>query len=750
MEFDMDAETMRRSIEERIDDYLKEVPEGYFPLDVVDRLSREKIYEITLSNLNAYSITSDYVWLGRCGRRVGAALYRRAGLRDRGSGELARVGVYILAAFSHAGLFRIRLTVGFGKEHPSYEIIFNDPKLLIELVNQLPLERATRVFPTNTPYFDWDTCINESGTSLVKTDDPTVEKLTNVDNQPLVFKSINDAQHIGWKINTEVMEIAEWAFGSQAAPFNNIWQTPVRRSKESKLREANIILASAKKLSEWPEFFHRYYMDFRGRRYPATAYLHEQGTDLAKSLLLRSKGKPIGKKGLFWLCIQIANSWAGDCGRADKRKSDKIPLRDRAKWAYENRKRWISYASNPRDTAGEWAEADAPWQFISYCIELKNFFESGLLPECYVSHIVGYIDGSNNGCQHLTALTKDETMAPYVNLCKQEYPGDLYAHVAQYIWGEIDVLVSLMEPNYRKQLELLVDEVLEIKERQKDIPFDDPDGPRKRAEYNMFRFQHEDDIRNAAPLFWKRMTDSKERRKVVKRNVMTLPYGGTAYGLAEQQITDAKKHGIHLLNIADYGWLAWMGKLVHSSCKGAMPRPMAMLEVFSRAGVVAERRSQMLSWIVPKTRFIVAQRYTEPALKYVDVLFGPPPNPKKPMEYKMSLMVAFHEEQTIKKGKQRAAAAPNIVHSLDAAHLVLLVNRCKEKGVDVSTVHDCFGSLLCDLDIVFDGAKATFVDLYKEDPLNSILRNIGVRDKNPVSRGKYRIEEILESEYAFS
>lgn len=35
----------------------------------------------------------------------------------------------------------------------------------------------------------------------------------------------------------------------------------------------------------------------------------------------------------------------------------------------------------------------------------------------------------------------------------------------------------------------------------------------------------------SSPVFWLRVKDAKQRRKIVKRNVMTLPYGGTSYGL---------------------------------------------------------------------------------------------------------------------------------------------------------------------------------------------------------------------------
>ena len=109
-----------------------------------------------------------------------------------------------------------------------------------------------------------------------------------------------------------------------------------------------------------------------GRKYPTTAYLHEQGSDFARGLLLRADSKAIGKEGFFWMMVSLANNWAGDAGRDDELKTDKIPLQDRYEWAIDNEEILISYAENPKVNQG-WMEADKPWQFLAVCHELKLF-----------------------------------------------------------------------------------------------------------------------------------------------------------------------------------------------------------------------------------------------------------------------------------------------------------------------------------------------------------------------------------------
>jgi DNA-directed RNA polymerase len=151
-----------------------------------------------------------------------------------------------------------------------------------------------------------------------------------------------------------------------------------------------------------------YYFDFRGRIYPATAYLHEQGSDLARGLLLREECKPMGPKGFFWLCVSIASTWAGSSGREDGAKTDKIPLKERYLWTLDNEEIMLSYAESPKVNQG-WMKADKPWQFLAACIELRKLreWQCGLAKEGnlaafedygYECHLEAYIDGSNNGC----------------------------------------------------------------------------------------------------------------------------------------------------------------------------------------------------------------------------------------------------------------------------------------------------------------------------------------------------------------
>lgn len=270
-----------------------------------------------------------------------------------------------------------------------------------------------------------------------------------------------------------------------------------------------------------------YYYDFRGRRYPATAYLHEQGSDLAKGLLLRADSKPIGRAGFEWLLISIANNWAGDAGREDGYKTDKIPLNDRIKWAIDNEDIFLSYAESPKVNQG-WMKADKPWQFLAACNELMKFriwqvnsekeIKSGNLDEYYYpSHLECFIDGSNNGSQHLSALTRDEVTAPHVNLVPLSLPGDLYKYVADHVWDKLIEDAAGLPLEARTACEELIDTLSTMKNK---IASAIPKSEERQALVNellAFKKANDELITKAATIFWRRINDSKHKRKVVKR-----------------------------------------------------------------------------------------------------------------------------------------------------------------------------------------------------------------------------------------
>ena len=711
------------------------------------------------------------------------------------TGTAVKLGAFIIYSFEKLGLVD-KVETQDRNKHSNYFIqasVKGDRKLT-NLRNTIDKEKSDKFPKQDGPYPDWKGPYN-SGYRLIKTQEEnlmghTKEVISGYDevtgepteyikrhhflnpkDYPVMFQAVNDSQKIGWRINLEMMEVFDWALAKEEAAFGDIWSMTNPQAKQSKLREAEAILNTAENMGE-DTFYHLYYYDFRGRKYPATAYLHEQGTDGAKGMLLMDHKKPLGSSGLFWMMVNAANHWAGKSNNppdenGEVPKTDKIPIQDRYDFALDKwEDEWSEWAVNPMINKG-WMEADKPWQFLSTIIELRRAVESGD-PLNYETGFVVYIDGTNNGCQHLSALTMDEVTGEQVNVSgtNAPYAGDLYAYVANAVWANSD---KSIEPDLKLACDKFIDKLLEIKTRitelqfeikEKGIKYSDTDNPLIKEKDNLIKKSRKLRENNqvisdeTCKVFWSRITDKKERRKIVKRNVMTLPYGGTEYGLGEQQIKDARKHSIDLLTELEHKWGSYMGRHVFASCQEAIPKPMKMLEIFEIAGSRAEDKKESLSWNVPGTNFPVVQHYMEGTVKRVNSNYGDEPesvkfNKRLFRKDHVRFSVAHKEIPRMSPGKQKQGASPNIIHSLDASHLAMTQMACKDAGFDLITVHDSFGSHPSDMQDLFDIVRVEFKNLYELNPLENLLKQLGI-DDIVIERGDLDLNDILENEFAFS
>ena len=128
-------------------------------------------------------------------------------------------------------------------------------------------------------------------------------------------------------------------------------------------------------------------MNTMGRIYPNTAFLHEQGSDNAKGLLLFANGTPIGEEGLYWILLHGSNVWG----------NDKVSLDDRVEFCLQNYDLFVQYARTPTEHTG-WTQADKPFGFLAFCNELKllqDWCDAGNAQEDFISHLPLFIDGLN-------------------------------------------------------------------------------------------------------------------------------------------------------------------------------------------------------------------------------------------------------------------------------------------------------------------------------------------------------------------
>jgi DNA-directed RNA polymerase len=199
----------------------------------------------------------------------------------------------------------------------------------------------------------------------------------------------------------------------------------------------------------------------------------------------------------------------------------------------------------------------------------------------------------------------------------------------------------------------------------------------------------------------------------------------------------------------EHVWGSFLGREVYDDCRTSLKRPMQLLSVFEAAGKKAEEEGRFLSWTVPVTNFPVVQNYTEGKVKKTFVLYGPTTEFKNASGYSsnsLQLMVCYIEDTVPSKHRQAQGASPNAIHSLDAAHLMLVSERA---DFPVTTIHDSFGCLLGDMSELFVVVRESFLELYAQDPLKSLMDQIG-GDLSAVEIGTLDLSLILDSEYCFA
>ena len=609
-------------------------------------------------------------------------------------------------------------------KHRSYFIYAKDWKSIKELMDQVDTEKCD-MFPVNSPVDPWDgTAYHpESGISVIKKGYEGALRHFESNDMSYILQTLNKLNNTGWRINRPVFEVYKQCMHSDKNPFKFTKEIdPVKRA--SLIIEAEAIQRLAEKNLD-KAFYHLYNLDFRGRIYPNTAFLHEQSSDNAKGVLLLDEPVVLGEEGYYWLCVHTANVWG----------NDKISLDDRVQWVQDNLEDILDYAYRPMENI-KWMEADKPFSFLAACNEIRMISEWTSEVEDFPSCLPIYIDGSNNGVQHLVAMSLDDEVAPLVNLVPSEVPGDVYMFIADKVWSGLASMQNLLEKEVLDKFQEVFDTAVRL---QKEY-FSAPDKSERKAvafqQAQAWRNQNRSLREKLFPVYWMNITSKKIQRKTVKRNVMTLGYGGTSYGMGQQVIEDTRDISPYLRD-KEHLWGALLGSLVYNTCYAELKGPARLLRMFQRLAERANDQKVHLSWVSPITGFPVVQAYRKPTSKRTELKYG---------EDVLKVQLQVWEETTINESKQKTGAAPNVVHSLDAVHLTMCVH---DAPYSVTVVHDSFGCHAGNMGHMFYHVREKFVELYQAEPLENILGQLNSLDLIP-EKGKLDVTEIIKSDFAFA
>lgn len=353
---------------------------------------------------------------------------------------------------------------------------------------------------------------------------------------------------------------------------------------------------------------------------------------------------------------------------------NKLTLDGRHSWCQEHLSQIEALVADPFKHVDFWSQAKEPWAFLAACYELIDIRRGASTTRLPI-----YVDGKCNGLQHLSAMSRDEHAGQRVNLLPGEQPQDIYDHVA-------------------KQVEALV-----------------------AAD------------KSASAKYW----HGKINRDLVKRPVMTTPYGVTPSGIKDQ-LKDAAKS---LRPSKDA--LAYISKKVVRAIEDVMHGPAEVQNWLQSIAKDMATAHSSLIWTVP-SGFRVCQDYRKPKFKRLSA-----------GKFSVRFYLPVDGERPIDKRKQATGIIANFVHSMDGAHLVQVVNRLNGAGIsNVGVVHDSFGVHACHVDIMNQVIREEFVRIYSEPVLQKFLQEqverTGLNLPTFDAYGNLAIESVLKSPYFFS
>jgi DNA-directed RNA polymerase len=367
-------------------------------------------------------------------------------------------------------------------------------------------------------------------------------------NTPAI-KAVNKLQQVGWQVDKDVLKAV------QSNPQRFYSETDKDMSNVSKKIDYQYTVTKATKLAEVDEFFFALDMDYRGRIYYVESYMNFQGSDLARGLLRFSERRYVTPEGLRWMKIHTACSFNESFSRnsipdwctadyqahldaegLDDISVDKMTLRDRELWVDNNLE--LIYRTALTKTLHD---CEKPVSFLSCCIELLNYKESG---GHYFSNLPIPIDGSNNGWQHLGAISKDVRTGELVGLVPVGIQNDFYVQTA------------------KKLIEITKD-------------------PERKA------------ILNTMPM-------KKIRKGISKRGSMTRAYSAGAQKIAENMYNDCKQAGYvkqyGITEVHCKGFARDLVKAIEEVCSGPL-KTMKFLQRLAQSKI--ESGYGFIKWTTP-------------------------------------------------------------------------------------------------------------------------------------------------------
>jgi hypothetical protein len=529
-----------------------------------------------------------------------------------------------------------------------------------------------------------------------------------------------------WHVASEVMAKTAWSVAEQT--LEAIKDGPLKELAavaEPDEARRELILGGFSRVAAKP-FYMPLFLDFRGRVYTRPNLVTYQGRDLQKSLCVFPEGPAAERTGpaLQAIALHISALFGGPD------KLDKASIREREDW-------WFRVVAGQKVNLNVIAQADEP---------LQLYTAWSLLHAGQWDRIPCQIDGTCNGLQHLSALFRDETAAPFVNLVGgMDRPADIYAEVAARVSDRLRALGD--DPGNAWARRLLAAVKLDRKLCKKPVMVLPYGGTRSTIEEAVLEaiLEQEPD-----PRYW---TDGDPRHEPGSPPLYVDWVRG---GYDAFRKRDLRDHPLLHLDAKRLGGVVW------EAIVEILPKAMAAMQAFRDIAKAVGSRS--LEWSTgfecdgrPPLWVVQAKaRSDKTGLKFKGLHL---PNSVRGLRIRPG-------RDEVDPGAHTSGIVANFIHSQDAAHLARTMDWIDSGYPSFGAIHDCYITRPSLMGNLGDAARKAFKAHYEADPLAQpvrLRRSGDLVDEFPSwyalaqhfgvsfpERGSWEPSEVVSSQWFFS
>jgi DNA-dependent RNA polymerase len=534
-------------------------------------------------------------------------------------------------------------------------------------------------------------------------DNYILSKNAEIDDKNIIYDTINNLSSIGYKINKDVYNfILEYNDKFNLTLINSKHKLEDKKEKLGKHQLIELTSFKSKRFVDESilniadcyinvkEFFIPVRIDYRGRIYCNSSFLNYQGNELAKSLLMFSKGEKINKNN--WQSVNYLKIYGANCFG---NKLNKESATTRINWVNDNHENIINFENGILIE-----QAESKLLFIAFCFEYRNFHSESYSEKGYFyTHLPIQLDATCNGLQHISMLGLDKDLIKLLNIKEStvdDKPEDFYSIIANLINGTLKIRLAKekekMEPDseiiesYERLLKLELFRDI-IKKCIMTLPYNATplQGIKYLREgFGFYGVIYKDELNN--------IIGSEFNYDLEKAENITKEYW---FKYSKNNIILKSSDFTHLYHI--------LKEVLYDSSK-------SIKKITDYLGQIAEicaKANTFIPWVLP-TGLKIYQGYN--VLTEIRI---------SPFNFKnFTYTLKTNKKQQMDTAKNIRAFMPNLIHSLDATSLSLLVNNYfnfyDNEIKNIYGIHDCFATTFNNMSFIVENLKLIYISLYSD------------------------------------